>query len=62
MHFFTYNATLSRKRMSCAEAIVHSWMAAFESGELESKNLSKEKMKRYLARQKWKVTQVAKCL
>lgn len=43
-----------RKRMSCETAIAHSWMAAFESGELETKNLSKEKMKRYLARQKWK--------
>lgn len=31
-------------------------MAAFESGELETKNLSKEKMKKFLARQKWKVT------
>lgn len=42
--------------MSCKMAIAHSWMAAFESGELETKNLSKEKMKKYLARQKWKVT------
>lgn len=31
-------------------------MAAFDSGELETKNLSKEKMKKFLARQKWKVT------
>lgn len=42
--------------MSCGAAIAHCWMAAFESGALETKNLSKEKMKRYLARQKWKVT------
>lgn len=42
--------------MSCEKALAHSWMAAFESGELETKNLSKEKMKKFLARQKWKVT------
>lgn len=43
--------------MSCEEALAHPWMAAFDSGDLTAtKNLSKEKMKRFLARQKWKVT------
>lgn len=43
--------------MSCEEALAHPWMAAFDSGDLtNTKNLSKEKMKRFLARQKWKVT------
>lgn len=43
--------------MSCEEALAHPWMAAFESGHVTAtKNLSKEKMKRFLARQKWKVT------
>lgn len=42
--------------MSCEEALAHPWMAAFDSGELETKNLSKDKMKKFLARQKWKVT------
>uniref|UniRef100_UPI0037E78433 myosin light chain kinase, smooth muscle n=1 Tax=Semicossyphus pulcher TaxID=241346 RepID=UPI0037E78433 len=45
----------TRRRMSCGEALVHPWMAAFASGDLTTtKNLSKEKMKRFLARQKWK--------
>lgn len=45
----------TRRRMSCEEALAHPWMAAFESGDLATtKNLSKEKMKRFLARQKWK--------
>ncbi|XP_074512236.1 myosin light chain kinase, smooth muscle isoform X2 [Sebastes fasciatus] len=44
----------TRRRMSCEEALAHPWMG-FESGDLAtSKSLSKEKMKRYLARQKWK--------
>lgn len=46
----------ARRRMTCEQALAHPWMAAFDSGELETKNLSKEKMKKYLARQKWKVT------
>lgn len=41
--------------MTCQEAFAHPWMAAFDSGDLETKNLSKEKMKKFLARQKWKV-------
>uniref|UniRef100_A0A3P8THM9 Myosin, light chain kinase 5 n=1 Tax=Amphiprion percula TaxID=161767 RepID=A0A3P8THM9_AMPPE len=44
-----------RRRMSCKEALNHPWMAAFDSGDLTTtKTLSKEKMKRFLARQKWK--------
>ncbi|XP_041860861.1 myosin light chain kinase, smooth muscle isoform X2 [Melanotaenia boesemani] len=44
-----------RRRMSCQEALAHSWMAAFDSGDhATTKSLSKEKMKRFLARQKWK--------
>lgn len=42
--------------MSCEEALAHPWMAAFDSGDhVTTKSLSKEKMKRFLARQKWKV-------
>lgn len=45
----------TRQRMSCAEALAHPWMAAFTFGDLATnKCLSKEKMKRFLARQKWK--------
>ncbi|XP_026181828.1 myosin light chain kinase, smooth muscle isoform X2 [Mastacembelus armatus] len=45
----------TRRRMSCEEALAHPWMAAFDSGDLATtKSLSKEKMKRFLARQKWK--------
>ncbi|AWP19212.1 putative myosin light chain kinase smooth muscle-like [Scophthalmus maximus] len=45
----------TRRRMSCKEALAHPWMAAFEAGDVPTtKCLSKEKMKRFLARQKWK--------
>ncbi|XP_047428666.1 myosin light chain kinase, smooth muscle isoform X2 [Mugil cephalus] len=45
----------TRQRMSCAEALAHPWMAAFDSGDLaNTKSLPKDKMKRFLARQKWK--------
>ncbi|XP_039979747.1 myosin light chain kinase, smooth muscle isoform X1 [Xiphias gladius] len=45
----------TRQRMSCEEALSHPWMAAFDSGDLTTtKCLSKEKMKKFLARQKWK--------
>ncbi|XP_019949701.2 myosin light chain kinase, smooth muscle isoform X1 [Paralichthys olivaceus] len=45
----------TRRRMSCVEALAHPWMAAFDSGDCaNTKCLSKEKMKRFLARQKWK--------
>lgn len=43
--------------MSCEEGLAHAWMKKFDSEILSStKCLSKEKMKRFLARQKWKVT------
>ncbi|XP_014896333.1 myosin light chain kinase, smooth muscle isoform X1 [Poecilia latipinna] len=44
-----------RRRMSCEEGLAHPWMKKFDSENLSStKCLSKEKMKRFLARQKWK--------
>uniref|UniRef100_A0A3B3ZIU2 Uncharacterized protein n=1 Tax=Periophthalmus magnuspinnatus TaxID=409849 RepID=A0A3B3ZIU2_9GOBI len=44
-----------RRRLTCAEALAHHWMAAFDSEDTAScKSLSKEKMKKFLARQKWK--------
>ncbi|KAK5616932.1 hypothetical protein CRENBAI_012339 [Crenichthys baileyi] len=44
-----------RRRMSCEEGLAHPWMEKFDSENLSStKSLSKEKMKRFLARQKWK--------
>lgn len=44
-----------RRRMTCAEALAHPWMEAFGSEDsASSKSLSKEKMKKFLARQKWK--------
>ncbi|KAM9843468.1 myosin light chain kinase, smooth muscle [Aulostomus maculatus] len=44
----------TRRRMSCKEALTHPWMT-FDSGDhTTTKSLSKEKMKRFLARQKWK--------
>uniref|UniRef100_A0A673W9I1 Myosin, light chain kinase 5 n=1 Tax=Salmo trutta TaxID=8032 RepID=A0A673W9I1_SALTR len=46
-----------RRRISCEEALVHSWIAEPISADPSTtKCLSKEKMKRYLARQKWKKT------
>ncbi|XP_066554580.1 myosin light chain kinase, smooth muscle isoform X2 [Amia ocellicauda] len=46
-----------RKRLSCKEALAHPWMAAFVSVDPRStKTLSKDKMKKYLAKQKWKKT------
>ncbi|KAM6957155.1 myosin light chain kinase, smooth muscle [Aplochiton taeniatus] len=45
----------TRRRMSCEEALAHPWMAAFVSADPSTtKSLSKEKMKRFLAKQKWK--------
>ena len=42
--------------MSYKEALAHPWMAMFNSVDPgTTKSLSKEKMKRFLARQKWKV-------
>lgn len=47
----------TKRRMSCEEALVHSWMASSVSTDPSTtKSLSKEKMKRFLARQKWKKT------
>uniref|UniRef100_A0A3Q2G792 Myosin, light chain kinase 5 n=1 Tax=Cyprinodon variegatus TaxID=28743 RepID=A0A3Q2G792_CYPVA len=44
-----------RQRMSCEEGLAHPWMEKFDSENLcSTKTLSKEKMKRFLARQKWK--------
>ncbi|CAB1341717.1 unnamed protein product [Coregonus sp. 'balchen'] len=46
-----------RRRISCEEALVHSWIAEPISADPRTtKCLSKEKMKRYLAKQKWKKT------
>ena len=39
------------------EALAHSWMAA-SADPSTTKSLSKEKMKRFLARQKWKVARL----
>ncbi|XP_034046286.1 myosin light chain kinase, smooth muscle [Thalassophryne amazonica] len=45
----------TRRRMSCRQALAHPWMAAFDSGaHTVTKSLSKEKMKKFLTRQKWK--------
>uniref|UniRef100_A0A8C7MYL2 Myosin, light chain kinase 5 n=1 Tax=Oncorhynchus kisutch TaxID=8019 RepID=A0A8C7MYL2_ONCKI len=46
-----------RCRISCEEALIHSWIAEPISADPSTtKCLSKEKMKRYLAKQKWKKT------
>ncbi|KAI4874723.1 hypothetical protein NFI96_028342 [Prochilodus magdalenae] len=46
-----------RRRMCCEEALSHSWMVAFETADPSTaKNLSKDKMKKFVARQKWKKT------
>uniref|UniRef100_A0A8C1VA30 Myosin, light chain kinase 5 n=1 Tax=Cyprinus carpio TaxID=7962 RepID=A0A8C1VA30_CYPCA len=45
------------KRLSCEKALAHPWIALFEdSNSRSTKSLKKEKMRRYLARQKWKKT------
>ncbi|KAJ8414380.1 hypothetical protein AAFF_G00052500 [Aldrovandia affinis] len=44
-----------RCRLSCEKALAHPWMAAFVSVDVRTtKSLSKEKMKKFLAKQKWK--------
>ncbi|KAL2101271.1 hypothetical protein ACEWY4_003032 [Coilia grayii] len=43
-----------RRRMSCEEALAHPWMLSAGGGA--AKCLSKDKMKKFLARQKWKKT------
>ncbi|XP_016302504.1 myosin light chain kinase, smooth muscle-like isoform X4 [Sinocyclocheilus anshuiensis] len=48
-----------RRRMSCEEAMAHSWLVytcVDSSSSSSTKNLSKDKMKRFLTRQKWKKT------
>ncbi|XP_042361002.1 myosin light chain kinase, smooth muscle isoform X2 [Plectropomus leopardus] len=44
----------TRRRMSCEEALAHPWMTLDSEALASTKSLSKEKMKRFLARQKWK--------
>ncbi|XP_030649923.1 myosin light chain kinase, smooth muscle [Chanos chanos] len=47
----------ARRRLTCEQALAHPWMAAFVSADPSTtKNLSKDKMKKFLARQKWKKT------
>ncbi|XP_051571133.1 myosin light chain kinase, smooth muscle-like isoform X1 [Myxocyprinus asiaticus] len=47
-----------RRRMSCEDALAHAWMAFVSVDNTSSitKNLSKDKMKKFLTRQKWKKT------
>ncbi|XP_041830846.1 myosin light chain kinase, smooth muscle-like isoform X2 [Melanotaenia boesemani] len=46
-----------RGRLSCTEALAHSWMASFTPlNRRPTKSLRKEKMKHFLARRKWKKT------
>uniref|UniRef100_A0AAY4CFA7 Myosin, light chain kinase 5 n=1 Tax=Denticeps clupeoides TaxID=299321 RepID=A0AAY4CFA7_9TELE len=50
-----------RHRLSCEKALQHEWMVAFSSPDTgTTKTLSKHKMKKFLARQKWKVINVNK--
>uniref|UniRef100_A0A672L5J9 Myosin, light chain kinase 5 n=1 Tax=Sinocyclocheilus grahami TaxID=75366 RepID=A0A672L5J9_SINGR len=45
-----------RTRLSCEKALAHPWIALFDdSNSRSTKSLNKEKMRRFLARQKWKV-------
>ncbi|KAL6103230.1 uncharacterized protein ACO6RY_02672 [Pungitius sinensis] len=46
----------ARQRMSSEEALAHPWMS-FEAGDqATNRSLSKDRLKRFLARQKWKKT------
>ncbi|XP_029383776.1 myosin light chain kinase, smooth muscle-like [Echeneis naucrates] len=46
-----------RCRLSCTEALAHPWMASFTPlNRRPTKSLKKEKMKRFLAKRKWKKT------
>lgn len=50
---------LSRYRLSCTEALAHPWMVSFTPLHCRStKSLNKGKMKRFLAKHKWKVVQL----
>uniref|UniRef100_A0A671MTF5 Myosin, light chain kinase 5 n=1 Tax=Sinocyclocheilus anshuiensis TaxID=1608454 RepID=A0A671MTF5_9TELE len=43
------------KRLSCEKALAHPWIALFDdSNSRSTKSLNKDKMRRFLARQKWK--------
>ncbi|KAG7459707.1 hypothetical protein MATL_G00213430 [Megalops atlanticus] len=45
----------TRLRLSCTTALAHPWVTAFNSADPRTtKTLSKDKMKKYLAKQKWK--------
>uniref|UniRef100_A0A3B4GX28 Myosin light chain kinase, smooth muscle-like n=1 Tax=Pundamilia nyererei TaxID=303518 RepID=A0A3B4GX28_9CICH len=44
------------RRLSCTEALAHSWMASFTPlNRRPTKSLNKEKMRHFLAKRKWKV-------
>ncbi|XP_073686716.1 myosin light chain kinase, smooth muscle-like [Garra rufa] len=44
-------------RLSCKKALAHPWIALFDDSNSKStKSLNKDKMRRFLARQKWKKT------
>uniref|UniRef100_A0A668AX05 Protein kinase domain-containing protein n=1 Tax=Myripristis murdjan TaxID=586833 RepID=A0A668AX05_9TELE len=46
-----------RSRLSCDEALAHPWMASFTPlSRRPTKSLNKEKMRRFLAKRKWKKT------
>ncbi|XP_016327451.1 myosin light chain kinase, smooth muscle-like [Sinocyclocheilus anshuiensis] len=46
-----------RTRLSCEKALAHPWIALFDdSNSRSTKSLNKDKMRRFLARQKWKKT------
>ncbi|KAM6897279.1 myosin light chain kinase, smooth muscle-like [Xenentodon cancila] len=46
-----------RARLSCTEALAHCWMASFTPlNRRPTKSLNKKRMKRFLARRKWKKT------
>lgn len=47
---------LSRCRLSCTEALLHPWMISFTPLTRKStKSLNKDRMRRFLAKRKWKV-------
>ncbi|KAA8585338.1 hypothetical protein FQN60_004032, partial [Etheostoma spectabile] len=46
----------ARRRMTSEEALAHQWMTYDSKALATTKSLSKDKMKRFLARQKWKKT------
>ncbi|XP_022529662.2 myosin light chain kinase, smooth muscle isoform X1 [Astyanax mexicanus] len=45
-----------RARMSCEQALAHAWMASSASTRHVTKSLNKDKIKRFLARQRWQKT------